>query len=238
MRSPYVISLVITHLCLTACSSAQLSPPPTFIPYEMTPGDASKVKGVVDNIRTRQHGEAPPFHPDNFSWFFSAAVSYAATLTIKNETVCKLGLYLKGPSPRQFGIDSEQSQTIYIREGKYEFAIDTRLCPGPTTPPPLYREEIFTAGQAYNFSLSHKDMEKFGKHVFNNETGGTLTVEINNKSYKIGQKPLSVDLPLGTYTAMVKGQCGAMTTKIEVVKGRPYESIFSCKYQDKVIDVR
>src|SRR3954447_7166179 len=48
-------------LYLTACSSTQLSPPPTFVPYEVTPGDASKVKDVVDNIRARPHSVAPPF---------------------------------------------------------------------------------------------------------------------------------------------------------------------------------
>src|SRR4051794_34008512 len=88
MRLYFSVAVASLQLYLTACSSTQLSPPPTFVPYEVTPGDASKVKDVVDNIRARPHSVAPPFAPTTFLWFFSPAIGSAATLTINNQTEC------------------------------------------------------------------------------------------------------------------------------------------------------
>jgi hypothetical protein len=224
------------QLYLTGCSSTQLSPPPTFVPYEVTPGDASKVKGVVDNIRARQHSVAPPFAPSNSLWFFSPATTSAATLTITNQTECKLGFYLKGPSPRQFGIASEQSQTVYIAEGKYQFAVDTGLCPGQVRPRPLYGEDIFTAGHAYTFSLSQEDIGKVGKFVLKNDTGGTLTVEVDGTYYKVDRAPLTIDLPQGTYNATLITRCGPKTLKVELTQGGQYESRVWCVSRKGVIE--
>jgi hypothetical protein len=235
IRFYFSIMVAILQLYLTGCSSTQLSPPPAFVPYEVNPGDASKVKGVVDNIRTRRYSEAPSFAPNNSLWFFSPAISYAATLTITNDTECKLGFYLKGPSPRQFGIASDEAQTVYISEGKYEFAIDTGLCSGQPKPRPLYGKDIFTAGHAYKFSLSQEDIEKFGKYVLKNETGGKLTIEVDGTSYKVGHEPLSIDLPQGTYIATLRVRCGVMTTKIEIAKDGQYMSRVWCESRNGVI---
>jgi len=235
MRLYFSIAIVSLQLCLTGCSSTQLSPPPTFVPYEVTPGDASKVKDVVDNIRARPHSVAPPFAPTTFLWFFSPAIGSAATLTINNQTECKLGFYLKGPSPRQFGIASEQSQTVNIAEGKYEFAVDTGLCPGQVRPHPLLGEDVFTAGHAYTFSISQQDIEKVGKFVLKNDTGGTLTLEIDGTYYKVDQAPLTIDLPQGTYIATLMARCGPKTLKLEVTQGWQYESRIWCVTHKGVI---
>jgi len=178
---------------------------------------------------------APPFAPSTFLWFFSPTIDSAATLTINNETECKLGFYFKGPSPRQLGIASGQSQTLNVAEGRYEIAIDNRLCPGQVRPHPLYGEDVFTAGHAYTLSLSQQDIGKAGKFAVKNDTGGTLTVEVDGTYHKVDQGSLTIDLPQGTYIATLMARCGTKTLKLEVTQGSQHESRIWCVTHKGVI---
>src|SRR5215213_6877064 len=148
-------AIVSLQLSLAACSPNQLSPPPPFVPYEATPGDAANVKRAVDNIRASQHSVAPSFVQSTSRSPFPYMTGYPAILTIANQTDCKLGLYFRGPSPRQLGIAPGQSERFYIAEGKYEYVIDTRLCANKL--PPLYGEEIFSAGHPYTLLVPQQD---------------------------------------------------------------------------------
>jgi hypothetical protein len=221
-KSPITITVFASlQLSLISCSSTELSSPPPFIPY--APGDAAKVDRAVGNIRASQYGA---FVPSISISPLPYSIGYPAILTIKNQTDCKLGFYFKGPSRRLFGVAAGRSERLSIAEGRYEFAIDTRQCTGKI--PPLYGEDIFTAGHIYTFSLSEENTG-VGYFDVNNNTGDAVTVTIGGRSYKVDQARQSIALPQGNYMATVTARCGTTAEKLEVKQGSHYRGTYWCE---------
>ncbi len=230
------------QLSLASCSPGQPSPPPPFIPYEITPGDAAVAKRAVDNIRASRHSTAPAFAPRIIWSFFTRTANYPATypatLTIDNRTDCKLGFYFTGPSPRQFGIEPGQSAKINIAAGSYEFGIDTRLCAGDVRP--LYGSDVFSAGRAYTYLLSRQNPRKGGNFNVRNETGadlrielrditvGVARIEVGHVSRTVGIGPTTIPLPEGTYVGTVTARCGSEAVRFEMKQGSRYEGRYWC----------
>src|SRR3954454_10517229 len=118
-----LIKVYLLGIFIVSCSSGpytptqygdQASPPPPFVPYELHPGDAAKIRRATNNIRAAQHSAAPRFLPSASPSTYPITKGYPAVLTITNNINCKLGVYLDGPSPRQLGVDPQQSTTINI----------------------------------------------------------------------------------------------------------------------------
>lgn len=230
-------------------------PPPPYIPYESYAGEAENVQKVLDSIRENRHNDAPRSKPGNFSSTypdneidhgstagtpstspsrFPHQIGYPATLTIMNGAVCKLGFYLKGPTSRKFGIDSGKSVSLDIAAGSYVFAVDTNLCDskvgGKTYKvPPLLGNDDFEAGSSYTLALSQEDIApKTGNFVIENNTGAKLTISVGGVTHTVASGSSSIELPEGSYTAMVSAKCGETDDNFDITKGETYIGHYWC----------
>lgn len=181
---------------------------------------------MVDNIRKGQHGKAPPFILSTFYWPAPMA-TYPANLTIRNRSNCQLGFYLNGPSSRQLGVAPNQSETLYLTEGRYEFGVDTNLCAGEV--PRLYGEDTFTAGRAYTFTIRDSDLEKVGDFIVSNETNGPLNVNVGNVRRSVTAGATTFRLPEGTHQVTVETRCGTLTQEIRVTQGWRHRIRYFCR---------
>ncbi len=246
-RITFLFIVIASTLFLTACSSVlPVSPPlpvpPPYIPYESHPGEAANVRKVLDNIRKNQHNNAPrarrskvrssstyPRQPANPT---SPAThprlpKYPVKLTITNDTKCKLGFYLLGPTTRKFGVEAGRSEDLDITAGSYEFGVDTRLCGNNLRR--LHGEDVYESGSSYTLTFSQKDIQpQKGNFVVENNTEAKLTVKVGGARHTIAPGSFSIELPSGPYTAVISARCGSVNESFDITNGSTYTGKYWC----------
>jgi len=217
-----------------------LSPPP---PYESHLGEAANVQKVLDSIQNNQHGDAPRSIPStsssaypNLSEYPTTTASpsahphlpgYPANLTITNETKCKLGFYLQGPTSREFGVEVGKSISLDVAAGSYQFGVDTHLCAGKV--PPLFGKDAYEAGSNYTLTLSQENIQpKTGNFVVENNTGAKLTVKVGGTTHTLASGSSSIELVEGSYTAVISAKCGTVNDDFDITKGSTYMGKYWC----------
>lgn len=219
-------------------------PPPPYVPYESRPGEAANVQKVLDSIQRNRHNDAPRSRPSTSSpstyphlpgypaKITSPSASprlpgYPANLTITNETNCKLGFYLQGPTSRELGLEVGKSVKLDIAAGSYQFGVDTHLCAGKV--PPLFGKDVFEAGSSYTLTLSQEDIQpKMGNFVVENNTGAKLTVKVGGTTHTVASGSSSIELAEGSYTAVISAKCGTVSDSFDITKGSSYMGKYWC----------
>lgn len=208
------VALTGLHLSLAACA-----------PKPLPPSDA------VNSIRASRHNVAPPIVSIVLPRSARNPITNEATLNITNNTNCKLVFPFKGPSLRQFGVDSGRSQTVNVAGGRYEYAVDATSCGAGAQS--LYGERAsFSPGRTYALSISQQDIRKGGELIVKNNTHADLQMEIGDIKRTVGIGSATIPLPEGTHTATATLRCGRTTftraITFEMTQDMIFERTLSC----------
>jgi hypothetical protein len=152
-----------------------------------------------------------------------------STLEITNRGLSPLSVKLNGPVSKAMLV-SHASEMITVLPGSYEISVSSGAC--------LPRTDNFTVDEGQSYRLQFECREApppprvpEGFYIVENQTGGTLEVEINGPSSQTRQLPpgtSTISLATGSYTIRATASCGQKSETFTLSEGSRFTGTYRC----------